>query len=82
VHPKLARGFPFAVRLTPPLKMTPEKALAYIEDDELAGCARRCSIPTRASARSAPRKVPDAIACSGKGAGSRFVRCFHEYWKH
>ena len=42
-----------AVRLTPPICMTLEKALAYIEDDELVEvtpksirCAKSCSIPT------------------------------------
>jgi predicted membrane GTPase involved in stress response len=32
---KIGSRFSLAVRLTPPLKMTLEKALAYIEDDEL-----------------------------------------------
>ena len=52
-----------AVRLTPPIRMTLEKALAYIEDDELvevtpsrSGCARSSSTPTTASVRKRPRK--------------------------
>ena len=55
-----------AVRLTPPIQMTLEKALAYIQDDELVesrrsrcGCARPSSIRTSASAQSRA-KMADA----------------------
>ena len=49
------------MRLTPPIRMTLEKALAYIEDDELveitpksSACASGTSMPTTASA---PRRA-------------------------
>ena len=52
-----------AVRLTPPIQMTLEKALAYIQDDELVEVTpksirlrKAASIPTTASAPSARRR--------------------------
>jgi len=56
-----------AVRLTPPIRMTLEKALAYIEDDELVEVTRSRS----ACARSFGRQRPQA---RGKGQGSGGVR--------
>jgi predicted membrane GTPase involved in stress response len=76
-----AAGRDEAVRLTPPVRMTLEKALAYIEDDELVEvtpksirCARRCSIPMTASARSAPRKARNLSPDPSLTHDSREVR--------
>ena len=58
-----AAGKDEAVRLTPPIRMTLEKALAYIDDDELVEVTpksirlrKRCSTRTTASGHCAPER--------------------------
>ena len=79
-----AAGKDEAVRLTPPIRMTLEKALAYIEDDEWSksrrnrfGFARPISIPTSASASAAarmPRSVEGGVSRAARPALSDVYR--------
>ena len=58
-----------AVRLTPPIRMTLEKALAYIDDDELVEVTPK-SIPSRLAARrSSPRAPSGRLRPSSTGYG-------------
>ena len=65
-----------AVRLTPPTGMRVEKALAYIEDDELVEVTPKtirlrkgCSTPPSAGARSAPRRPKERRRAVQGGKG-------------
>ena len=58
-----AAGKDEAVRLTPPIRMTLEKALAYIQDDELVEVT-----PKSIRLRKAPR--PERAQARGKSQGS------------
>ena len=74
-----AAGKDEAVRLTPPIKMTLEKALAYIEDDELVEVTpkairlrKRAARPERPQAgRSAPARPEGSHVSCNSGRRSR-----------